>query len=159
MFFHLLDYYDITTTKYFYILLYKLFSVEHRLSCRGLWILPWSSSTLDSSSNLQCLLGLWEAQELILLTKNLPFLRVKKNNLAFAQMYVFLGHYKYSSWISWNPATVCSHRGQMCWPQETANEWKRHSCIETSNKSHMALGLHSIPNMLHLNYTFSFTNT
>lgn len=55
-----------------------LFSGERRLLCRRFWILPWSSSTLDSSTNLQCLLGMW-----ILSKRNLPFLRVNRSPLSW----------------------------------------------------------------------------
>ncbi|XP_042243753.1 protein YIPF7-like isoform X2 [Thunnus maccoyii] len=47
-------------------------TMEVRLSCQVFWILPWSSSTLDSSTSP---LGLWETKEQIPLNWSLLFLR------------------------------------------------------------------------------------
>ncbi|XP_044230646.1 protein YIPF7-like isoform X2 [Thunnus albacares] len=47
-------------------------TMEVRLSCQVFWILPWSSSTLDSSTSP---LGLWETKEQIPLKRSLLFLR------------------------------------------------------------------------------------
>ena len=64
-----------------------LFPVERRLLHQVMWIIPWSSSTLDSST---ILLGLWIAREQFLLKRNLPFLRVQRAFVSSSQDLYFL---------------------------------------------------------------------